>query len=108
MIEVEYQGYLIKVGSNQDENDMLVKTSNANDYWAHVDGYSSAHAVIFNPSEKRISSKVVKRACCIIKANCNKLKKINKLAFVYARIKNVTPTDEPGKVTIGEHSNLFI
>ena len=32
MIEVEYKGYIIKIGSNQDENDMLVKTSNSNDY----------------------------------------------------------------------------
>ena len=30
MIEVEYKGYIIKIGSNQDENDMLVKTSNSN------------------------------------------------------------------------------
>ena len=46
MIEVEYKGYLIKIGSNQDENDMLVKTSNSNDYWAHADGYPSAHAIV--------------------------------------------------------------
>jgi len=108
MIEVEYSGYIIKIGTNQDENDVLVKTSDNDDYWAHVDGYSSAHAIIVNPTKKRISAKIIKRACCIIKANCNKLKKINKLPFVYTRIKNVTCTDEPGKVTIDEHSKLLI
>ena len=108
MIEVEYQGYKIHVGSNQDENDMLVKTSDIDDYWAHADGYPSAHAIIYNPSKKRISTKIVKRACCIIKANCNRLKKINKLPFNYTRIKNVVPTEVPGQVILKETSNLII
>uniref|UniRef100_A0A6C0CNB1 NFACT RNA-binding domain-containing protein n=1 Tax=viral metagenome TaxID=1070528 RepID=A0A6C0CNB1_9ZZZZ len=108
MIEVEYQGYKILIGSNQDENDMLVKTSNSNDYWAHAHGYSSAHAIIVNPTEKRVSAKIIKRACCLIKANCNKLKKINPLSFNYTRIKNVTPTEVPGQVILSEHSNLSV
>ena len=108
MIEVEYKGYLIKIGSNQDENDMLVKTSNSNDYWAHADGYPSAHAIICNPTEKRVASKIIKRACCIIKSNCNKLKTIQNLPFNYTRLKNVTPTSVPGKVILGECSSLTI
>jgi predicted ribosome quality control (RQC) complex YloA/Tae2 family protein len=108
MIEVEYNGYIIKIGTNQDENDVLVKTSNNDDYWAHAHGYSSAHAIIVNPTEKRISSKIIKRACCIIKANSNKLKKINKLPFNYTRIKNVTPTEIPGQVILKDSSILVI
>ena len=108
MIEVEYKGYIIKVGSSQDENDMLVKTSNSNDYWAHADGYPSAHAIICNPTEKRINSKIVKRACCIIKSNCSKLKAIQNLPFCYTRIKNISLTATPGKVIVGEHSSLTI
>lgn len=108
MIEVEYQGYIIKLGSNQDENDMLVKTSDDNDYWAHAHNYSSSHAIICNPTGKRISLKVIKRACCLIKSNSNKLKKVNPLAFNYTRRKHVVPTDVPGKVILGEYSTLAI
>ena len=108
MIETEYQGYTIKIGSNQDENDMLVKTSDGNDYWAHAHNYSSAHAIICNPTGKRIPLKIIKRACCLIKANSNKLKKVNPLAFNYTRIKYVVSTDVPGQVTLEEYSTLAI
>ena len=37
---------------------------------AYADGYPSAHAIICNPTEKRVASKIIKRACCIIKSNC--------------------------------------
>ena len=108
MIEVEYKGYIIRIGNTQDENDMLVKTSDSDDYWAHANDHPSAHAIILNPTKQRIKSKIIKRACCLIKSNTNKLKSIQNVDFCYTRIKNITPTEIPGQVTLGGHSILTI
>ena len=42
MKEVSYEGYIILIGENANENQYLVLNSNANDYWAHISNYPSA------------------------------------------------------------------
>ena len=54
MLEVEFEGYMIIIGENQKENDTLVKTSDPDDYWVHISGYSSAHGIIKNPNNIEI------------------------------------------------------
>ena len=102
MKEVSYEGYTILIGENADENQQLVLNSDANDYWAHISGYSSAHAVIRNPTGTKVHNKVIKRACCIIKSASNKCKSISKLQFDVCRISNLITTDTPGLVELIE------
>ena len=100
MKEISYEGYVILIGENAEENQQLVLNSDANDYWTHISGYPSAHAVIRNPSGARVHNKVVKRACCIIKSANNKCKSIPKLQFDVCRISNLVTTDTPGLVEL--------
>lgn len=102
MKEVSYEGYTIFIGENAEENQHLVLNSNANDYWAHISGYPSAHAVISNPNGTRVHNKIIKRACCIIKSNSTKCKSISKLQFDVCRISNLITTDTPGLVELIE------
>lgn len=103
MIEVEFKGYTIFVGQNENENDNLVKTSDPNDYWLHLSGVPSPHAVIKNPSEKRIHQKVLKRAAYLVKIN-SKFKKESKMPVDVTRIKHLEPTEKTGSVILHELS----
>lgn len=108
MIQNTYKGYTFYIGQNQNENDMLVKTSNANDYWIHAGEYSSGHVIISNPTQKRIHTKIIKRACYLLKTSCRKLKSIDSVLFHYTRLYNVTPTDKVGQVLIKNHSIISL
>ena len=46
MKEVSYEGYVILIRENVNENQQLVINSDANDYWVHISSYPSANAVI--------------------------------------------------------------
>lgn len=104
MIEIKYEGYKIIIGENQKENDTLVKTSDPDDYWVHISGYSSAHGIIKNPNKERMDIKPIKRACLLIKSKSTKCKSMKNLQFDVAKIKNVMPTDIEGQVIISELS----
>ena len=100
MLEIIHNGYVIAIGENREENDKLVRAADPNDWWAHIRYFPSAHAVIRNPSGKRIPRAVIKRACCVIKSRSNQCKSVKGLEFDVTRIQNVTPTDTPGLVTL--------
>jgi predicted ribosome quality control (RQC) complex YloA/Tae2 family protein len=108
MIKSTYKEYTIIIGQNQNENDMLVQTSNANDYWIHAGEYPSAHVIISNPTNKRIHNKIIKRACCLLKQHCRKLKYTSRVLFHYTRMYNVTPTDKLGQVLLNNYSVITI
>ena len=76
------------------------RAADPNDWWAHIRYFPSAHAIIRNPSGKRIPRAVIKRACCVIKSRSNQCKSVKGLEFDVTRIQNVTPTDTPGLVTL--------
>ena len=100
MKEFTYEGYTIFIGENEDDNQTLVLNSDPDDYWTHISGYPSAHAVIRNPGCSRVPSKIIKRACCIIKSSSNRCKSIPKLQFDVCRISNLITSDKPGLVTL--------
>ncbi len=102
MKEVSYEGYIILIGENAEDNQQLVLNCDGNDYWAHISGYPSAHAVIRNPSGSRVHNKVIKRACCIIKSASNNCKSVPKLQFDVCRISNLVTTDTSGLVTLND------
>ena len=102
MLEIEFEGYTILIGENESENDNLVRTSEPDDYWVHISGYSRAHGIIKNPNKERIGIKPIKRACYLVKSKNSKCKSMKNIAFDYTKIKNVIPTDIVGQVNLLE------
>ena len=102
MIETIIDEYIVKIGENQKENDLLVKKSAPNDYWLHISDYSSAHGVIQNPNNERINNKIIKKVCMLIKMKSNKCKSIHNLKFSVTKIKNLTTTKVEGQVIIND------
>jgi predicted ribosome quality control (RQC) complex YloA/Tae2 family protein len=94
----------ILIGENAIENDYLVKTAieedRYNDYWIHVSNYSSAHCLILNPNNKRISQKILKFCCVQLKINNNKCKSVKNLEFDISKIKHIKTTNVPGCVNV--------
>lgn len=107
MIEQIFQGYKICVGENQKENDVLLRTSDLDDIWVHISGRPSAHAVVSNPSGKKIPRKVIKRACCIVKQYSSSKSEKN-LVFDMTRIRYIILTNVPGLVSISNESKITI
>ncbi len=46
------------IGKNQNHNQELLDNAKPNDYWLHLSDYPSPHAIIKNPTEKRIHHKI--------------------------------------------------
>lgn len=107
MIEQELNGYCIRVGENQHENDKLIRSSNPEDVWAHVSGKPSAHTVISNPSGKKVPRLILKRACCLVKSRSSS-KSDKNVVFDVTRVKNIIFSDVPGLVSIACASQITI
>ena len=108
MIEQEYEGYNIKIGTNANENDQLVKQSNPEDTWVHISEYPSAHGVIRNEKKGKMPKKVIKRACCLIKSKSRRCKSMKDLMFDVCLVKNVEMTDTPGLVSVRNVKHVYI
>lgn len=104
MIEVHFRNYDIFLGKNQEENDTIVDNANPDDYWLHLSDFPSPHAVIANPSKKRIHHKIIKHAAYLIKIN-SKYKSYSKLDVDVTKIKFIKKTEKKGMVYVNELLN---
>lgn len=107
MIEQTLQGYVIRVGENQIENDELLRASEPDDVWVHVSGRPSAHAVVSNPSGKKIPRQIIKRACCIVKSRSSS-KSDKNVVFDVTRMRYIELSDIPGLVSISNATKVTI
>lgn len=89
-------GFTVKLGRNNKENDKLIHEANANDLWFHVKDYHSSHAIIFvqnrEPGERTIER--VSEIC----AYHSKARDGGKTEVVYTKRKNVK---KPSKSKLG-------
>ncbi len=90
-------GYIIRVGRNNTENDKLTFSAKPNDFWVHVKDYHSSHVIIVNPLGKEIPQKVLLVACEIC-AYYSKARNGGKVEVVYTKRKHIKkpPRSKPG------------
>lgn len=108
MIEIEHEGYIIRIGQKQQENADLVDSSDPDDIWIHVANGPSAHCVICNPTGKRVSPKVIKRVCCLMKAGSERYKCVNKLEFSVTKIKNLQSTNCVASFIVSNCKSIYV
>ena len=108
MIELEHEGYTIRIGQKQQENADLVDSSDPDDIWIHVANGPSAHGVISNPTGKKVPPKVIKRVCCLMKAGSERYKRVNKLEFSVTKIKNLQPTENVASFIVSDCKTVTI
>jgi predicted ribosome quality control (RQC) complex YloA/Tae2 family protein len=99
--------YQIKVGHNQNENDILIRSAPQTALWFHLKDFPSAHAILtkINTTTTRQSNQAkyetiaIFRAASLVKIHAkNGVNNLQKLSINYLPIKNVKRTETPGKV----------
>ncbi|MBR5900377.1 MAG: NFACT family protein, partial [Clostridia bacterium] len=85
--QYECEGFLIKVGRNNLENDKVTFTAKPDDVWVHVKDYHSSHVVVVSKG-KEIPQKVLLVASEIC-AYYSKARNGGKAEVVYTKRKNV-------------------
>ena len=96
-IEIE-QGeeiFTIKIGRNAKENDLLIRESDSDDTWFHLENISGPHIVV-NNSGKKIDKTNLRYIGSLFTTYKNGLQ--NNYTVIYTEIKNVQLTKTPGLV----------
>ena len=109
--EYEIDGYVVKSGRNNIENDKLTFTSKPLDIWVHAKDYHSAH-VIIETNGKSVDSvplEVIVKAC-EISAYYSKAREGGKCEVSYTQKKNVKkpPKSKPGFCTYTDFKSLMV
>lgn len=99
---IEYDLY---IGENKFENDKIIKMSNGNDLWFHLEKFSSAH-IVLKTNGDNIPKKYIKEIATKFSYNKKGLSK--KYSVMYTEIKNVKLTENPGEVIVKKYDTLII
>jgi predicted ribosome quality control (RQC) complex YloA/Tae2 family protein len=89
-------GFRVKVGRNNAENDKLTFTAKSSDIWLHAKDYHSAHTIIYTEG-KKVSERVLV-IVAEITAHYSKGREGGKTEIVYTEKKNVK---KPSKAKLG-------
>ena len=96
--------YTYRIGRNAKDNWDLIDTSDPEDWWFHIDGFSSAHVVMKSEGPPDLSA--LRHGAALCKENTNKCKSIKNLPITYTQIKNVKKDKAVGSVTIKNYKTL--
>jgi hypothetical protein len=104
--EVFNGDYQIKVGHNQNENDLLIRSAPQTALWFHLKDFPSAHAILTKINTTTRQSNKAKydphaiiRAASLVKIHAKSgINNLQNLSVNYLPIKNVKRTETPGKV----------
>lgn len=115
MKEYEEEGFLIKIGSNAKENDILLKESKQNYIWLHLYGLPSPHGCIINMNRsengnenkvKEVPISIIKLAAYYVKENSKKeYRYVNKVEYI--KYKYVKKGSKPGEVILIKKPNII-
>jgi len=92
--------YQIKVGQNQHENDIIIRSAPQTALWFHLKDFTSAHATITNITKPgKYDTIAIIRIASLVKIHAKSgVNSLQKLSVNYLPIKNVKRTETPGKV----------
>jgi len=104
----EIDGFVIKIGKNNIQNDRLVRQSKKDDLWFHVKNFSGSH-IIIEVNNKEIPDKIIQHAAKLA-AQHSKAKHASKAEVDYTYIKHVhKQAGAPlGKVTYTHQKTIVV
>jgi ubiquitin len=107
--EVFNADYAIRVGSNQAENDSLVKRAPQHALWFHLKDFPSAHAIVVNTTKPGVfSTDVIRRTATLVKDRAAPgVRNLREVGVNYLLAKHVRRTDTPGKVVMLKTPNCI-
>jgi len=104
----EFDGFKIKIGKNNIQNDRLVKQANKDDLWFHIKDFAGSH-VIVETHNKQVPQSVILHAARLA-AQHSKVKILNKAEVDYTQIKYVHKQAGAtlGKVSYKNHKTVIV
>jgi predicted ribosome quality control (RQC) complex YloA/Tae2 family protein len=96
--------WTIKIGRNEKENDTLIRNSNKNDLWFHLEDNPSPHGFISSNNGSVPDHSLIYKTALLVKkySNC---KHIPSVSVIYTKIENVSLTKKLGTVIIKKKTN---
>lgn len=88
--------YSLLIGQNQRENDIIIKTSNQNDTWFHLENISGPHFILQNGGDP-IPKKYLNHIASMFPVYKSGL---HKYTVIYTTLQNVKRTKTLGQVTV--------
>lgn len=111
MKTIEWEGKIFLVGESQMENDELVRTSQKDWLWFHLDGISSCHVVLqdsLSGLDRKVKTKYFKRGCLLTKQFTKKIIQHQPHQVIWSRIGDLVLTEVPGQVQTEKYSVMTI
>ena len=98
--EIFNMTYTIRVGSNQAENDALIKKSSQHAMWFHLKDFPSPHVIVVNTiTAGEFDAEVIRRAAMLVKQRAAvNIRGLRKVDVNYLTVKHVQRTETPGTV----------
>lgn len=98
-VEENDKTYTVIIGTNKYENDQIIKDSDQNDIWFHLNNMSGPHIILKNGGDK-IPKRYLNQIAILFQQLKLKSNLSNKYNVIYTTVKNVKLTNVPGQVTI--------
>lgn len=99
-IASEFQEMFLEIGENQQENDVLIRKSDPNDIWFHLDNLSGPHFVLHTKdalsNKRHLNKRHLNYIGSLFRQYKNGLPK--RYNVIYTEIKNIKLTDTIGMV----------
>lgn len=84
------------LGTNARENHQMIDNADNNDWWFHLDNYSSGHCIV---TTDILTNDLILEAGFFVKNN-SKYKNNNKIKVIYLQIKDIQKSKTPGEVIL--------
>ena len=94
MKEVKINDITYKIGKNAQDNTNLIKDSDPNWFWFHLDKFPSCHVVL---CKEEVTNTEIIQAATLVKENSKY--KFNNIGICYCKINNLIHGKEPGSVS---------
>ncbi len=94
MKEIAIDNTIYRIGKNAQDNTKLIKSSESNWFWFHLDKFPSCHVVV---CKGELTKDEIHQAGTLVKENSKY--KFNNIAVCYCKINNLIHGDEPGSVS---------
>jgi len=100
--------YTLKIGTNKDENWMLLDASDGSNVWFHVSDAPSGYVVLQTDLRiKDIPKNVIRRCAYLCKIRSSS-KSVKKCGIMYTYVRNVTKGKHVGEVTVSSWKTVNV
>jgi predicted ribosome quality control (RQC) complex YloA/Tae2 family protein len=100
--------YTLQIGTNKNENWMLLDASDESNVWFHVSGVPSGYVILQTNTLIKYIPKIVIRRCAYLCKMRSISKSVNKCGVMYTYVRNVTKGKHVGEVTVSTYKTVNV